>query len=195
MPTNRIEGRITVFADWAWQALLVSGACSVLLGVVTVVWPNKSDTVLGILAGLVLLATAAVQLVVAFGANIATPLKVLEFAAGAAAFVLALWSFSSGQWISLLSLWIGMGWMVRGIAQAIAGAWSEQHAGSGRQEVLGLVTAALGMILAIGPFQTPTAFSIAVGFCVAALGVSEILTAAQLVVPEQSRGVTGYPPA
>lgn len=186
MPTNRIEGRIAVFADWAWQALLVSGACSVLLGVITMVWPNKSETVLGTLAGLILLATAAVQFVVAFGAHIATALKWLEFFAAVAATVLALWSFSSGQWISLLSLWIGMGWMIRGIVQAIAGAWSEQHAGSGRQEVLGLVTAAIGMILAVGPFQTATAFSVAVGLCVAALGVSEILTSAQLIVPQRS---------
>ncbi|MEV6773330.1 DUF308 domain-containing protein [Nocardia sp. NPDC051030] len=180
MPTNRIEGRTAVFADWAWQALLVTGVCSVLLGLVVAVWPNKSVTVAGTLCGLILLASAGAQLIVAFGAHISTPLKVLEFLSGAAALVLALWCFNSGQWVLLLALWIGMGWMTRGVVQAIVAAWSEQFDGAGRQEIIGLITTAVGLIVAVGPFETMTSLSVAVGLFVIALGASEIFMATRV---------------
>ncbi|MBL1077030.1 DUF308 domain-containing protein [Nocardia sp. 2] len=185
MPTNRIEGRTSVFADWAWQALLVVGVCSVLLGVALIAWPNKSEELSGALAGLVLGATAAVQLIVAFGANIAGGLRVLEFFAGVVALLLAIWSFGSGQWVLLLALWIGMGWMIRGVVQAITAAWTD-FPGSWRPEVVGLGTAAAGMVVAVGPFGSSTAFSVSVGLLTIALGVSEVCSAARLerTVPE-----------
>ncbi|WP_330180676.1 DUF308 domain-containing protein [Nocardia sp. NBC_01503] len=179
MPTNRIEGRIAVFADWAWQALLVTGVCSVGVGITLAVWPNKSVTVEGTLCGLVLLATAAMQLIAAFGANIATALKVLQFIGGVTALLLALWCINSGQWVLLLALWIGMGWMVRGVVLAITAAWSDEFVGSGWQEIIGLVTAGVGMVVAVGPFETVTSLSIAVGLITLALGVTEIWTAAR----------------
>lgn len=187
MPTNRIEGRTAVFADWAWQALLVSGTCSVLAGVVLAVWPNKSEMLAGILAGLVLLASAGAQFIVAFGARISTPLKVLEFFAGVAAALLGIWCFDSGQWVLLLALWIGMGWMIRGVAQAIVAAWSNDLEGAGWHEIVGLVTTVVGLVIAIGPFDTMTAFSVAVGVFTVALGATEIMTAARV---EGSVGAT-----
>ncbi len=174
-----------MFADWAWQALLVTGICSVLLGITMAVWPDKTVTVAGTLCGLVLLATAGAQFVVAFGARIATPLRVMEFASGAAAVVLALWCFNSGQWVLLLALWIGMGWMTRGVVQAIVGAWSEEFDGAGRQEVVGLVTTAVGLVVAVGPFDSLTSLSVGVGLFVIALGASEIFTATRI---ERSAG-------
>ncbi|MCU1643795.1 MAG: hypothetical protein JWN03_4070 [Nocardia sp.] len=180
MPTNRIEGRTAVFADWAWQALLVVGGCSVLVGVTLAVWPNKSEVVEGILCGLVLLATAGVQFVVAFGANIATPLKVLEFFSGLTALLLALWCINSGQWVLLLALWIGMGWMVRGVVQAIVAAWSDEFTGSGWQEVFGLCTTVVGAVVAVGPFQSTVSLSVAVGLFTVVLGITEMSTAARV---------------
>ncbi|MTE16304.1 HdeD family acid-resistance protein [Nocardia aurantiaca] len=180
MPANRIEGRTDVFADWAWQSLVVTGGCSVVLGAVMAVWPDKSQTVAGILYGLVLLASAAMQLVIAFGARIATALKVLEVASAIIALVLAAWAFNSGEWVALLSLWIGMCWVLRGIVQALVGVWSEQYAGAGRLELVGLLTLAAGVIVAVVPFETLAALSIAVGLMTMALGVSEILLGARV---------------
>lgn len=179
MPANRIEGRTDVFADWAWQALLVSGACSVVLGAVVLAWPDKSETISGTLFGLVLVATAATQFVVAFGAHIAGGLKWLEFFGGALALLLAVWCFGSGQWVVLLALWTGLGWMIRGILQAIVAAWSERFAGAGRQEIIGLLTMIAGLVVALGLFESMTALSIVGGVCTMALGVSEIMMAAR----------------
>ncbi|MRH90547.1 hypothetical protein GFY24_24410 [Nocardia sp. SYP-A9097] len=179
MPTNRIEGRTAVFADWAWQALLVTGVCSVGVGITLAVWPDKSVMVEGTLCGLVLLATAAVELIVAFGAHVATALKVLQFIAGVTTLLLALWCINSGQWVLLLALWIGMGWMVRGVVVAITAAWSDEFVGSGWQEVVGLVTAGVGMVVAVGPFESVVSLSVAVGLFTVALGVTEIWTSAR----------------
>ncbi|WKY55860.1 DUF308 domain-containing protein [Nocardia seriolae] len=153
---------------------MVTGGCSVILGVVLAVWPDKSVTVAGILYGLVLVASAAVQLIVAFGAHVGTALKVLEVASAIIALGLAAWSFNSGESVAFLALWIGMGWAVRGIVQAIVGVWSEQFAGAGRQEVVGLITLVLGVVIAVVPFTTMPALSFSVGLFTIALGVSEI---------------------
>ncbi|GAB4586001.1 HdeD family acid-resistance protein [Nocardia sp. IFM 10818] len=180
MPTTRIEGRTAVFADWAWQALLVTGVCSVALGLVLLAWPGKTETVAGTLSALVLLSSAAVQWIVAFGTRISTPLKVLEFGSGTVALLLGLWCFDSGQWVLLLALWIGMGWMIRGVVQAIVGAWSEEFAGAGRQEVVGLCTTVMGIVVAVVPFGSMMALALAVGPYLILLGISEILTAARV---------------
>ncbi|MGV9838007.1 DUF308 domain-containing protein [Nocardia niigatensis] len=180
MPANRIEGRTDVFADWAWQSLVVTGGCSMALGVVMAVWPDKSESVAGILYGLTLVASAAVQLVMAFGARITTTLKVLEFVSAAIALMLATWAFTSGEWVALLSLWIGMAWVVRGIVQALVGVWSEQYAGAGRLEVVGLLTVAGGLVVAVVPFGSLTSLSIVVGLLTIALGISEILLGARI---------------
>ncbi|MVU78606.1 DUF308 domain-containing protein [Nocardia sp. ET3-3] len=180
MPAHRIEGRTEVFPDWAWQSLVVTGGCSAMLGVVLAVWPDKSVTVAGILFGLVLVASAAMQLVVAFGARIRTALKVLEVASAIIALGLAAWSFSSGESVALLSIWIGMGWTVRGIVLAIVAVWSEQFQGAGRLELVGLATMAAGLVVVVVPFESMTTLSIAVGLLTIALGVSEILLGARL---------------
>lgn len=174
MPANRIEGRSEVFADWAWQSLVVTGGCSVVLGVVLAVWPDKSWTVADILFGLVLLASAAFQLVMAFGARMSTPLKWLEVVSAAVALLLAFWTLDGGAWVSLLSLWIAIGWVLRGIVQAIVGVWSEQYAGAGRLEFVGLATVAAGVGIAVASFETLPALAVAVGLLTIALGVSEI---------------------
>ncbi|MBF6180745.1 Uncharacterized conserved protein [Nocardia otitidiscaviarum] len=180
MPTNRIEGRTAVFAEWAWQTLLVIGVCSAVLGLATAVWPNKSTTVAGTLFGLVLLATAAVQAIVAFGANIPTALRFLEFFSALLAAALAYWCFGSGEWVPLLGMWVGMGWMARGVVLALVAAWSDELAGAGRQEAVGLTTTVVGIAVAVVPFQSIATLSVVVGLFTLALGVSEVLTAVRL---------------
>ncbi|GAB2541090.1 DUF308 domain-containing protein [Nocardia heshunensis] len=180
MPANRIEGRTDVFADWAWQSLVVTGGCSVILGIVLMAWPDKSETVAGILFGLILMATAAVQLIVAFGAHIGTPLRAVEVASAILALALAFSSFRSGDSVPLLSLWVGMGWTVRGIVAAIVAVWSEQFQGSGRQELVGLATMVVGVAVAAAPFVSMTTLSITIGLALLALGASEILLGARV---------------
>ncbi|AYF78070.1 DUF308 domain-containing protein [Nocardia yunnanensis] len=180
MSATRIQGRTEVFADWAWQSLVVTGGCSILLGIVLAVWPDKSVTIAGILYGLVLIATAAVQAVIAFGARIGNPLKALEVASAILALALAASCFGSGESVALLSLWVGMGWTVRGIALAIVAVWSEQFQGAGRLELVGLATMIGGVAVAAIPFVSMTTLSITTGLLVIVLGVSEILLGARL---------------
>ncbi|MGV9409503.1 DUF308 domain-containing protein [Nocardia sp. NPDC003693] len=180
MPTNRIEGRTAVFADWAWQALIISGICTIATGVALTVWPNKSEVAMGVLAALILLGSAAAQFIVAFGAQIPTGLKVIEALSGAVALLLAIWCFDSGQWVLLLALWIGMGWMIRGVVLAIVAAWSNEYVGSGVQEGVGLATAAAGMVVAVGPFRSDTAFAVTVGLLTILVGASELVAAARV---------------
>ena len=162
-----------MFARWAWQAMLVVGICSVVLGVVLAAWPNKSVYAADTLFGLCLLLSAAAQLVLAFGARIHPVLKWLVFGSGALAVLLAVWCFSSGGWILLLALWTGIGWMIRGIMQAIVAVWSDDLPGTVRLEAFGLATLVMGIVVVVAPFDSVDLLGVAVGLWLIVLGGME----------------------
>ncbi|MBF6059177.1 DUF308 domain-containing protein [Nocardia terpenica] len=191
MPTLRIAGRTGMFAGESWQAALAIGCASVLLGAVIMVWPNKSVQVAAVLFALVLLATAAWQTVVAFRARIRRGLRVLELLTAMLALLLAVWCLQSGDWVSLLALWVGIGWVSHGITQAMVAVWSDHLPHTGRQEIAGLLTMVAGVLVIVWPIDTLAGLSVLVGFCLILLGITEIRIAARIDRPAAAAGGVG----
>lgn len=116
-------GPLGALAGAAWQALLVAGLVSVVLGILVLVWPDASLRVAGVLFGLYLLFSGVMQLVAAFGTHATTALRVMAFISGALSILLGLFCFRGAmQSTLLLALWIGIGWLFRGITQTVAAA-------------------------------------------------------------------------
>lgn len=180
MPTFRVAGRTDVFAGDAWQMACVIGCASIGVGVVLLVWPDKSVRITELLLGVTLLLTAAWQLTVSFRARINGLLKALEFLGAVLSVVLALWCMRSGDSVALLAMWIGMGWMVRGIVQAIVAAWSQDLPKAGRREGYGLVTLLAGVMVLVWPIDTVAALSVLVGVGLTVLGAMEIRLATRI---------------
>ncbi|WP_216899130.1 HdeD family acid-resistance protein [Nocardia alni] len=183
MSTFRVAGRADVFIGSAWQAAFAIGCVSVFLGAVLMVWPNRSVPVSELLFGLVVLLSAAWQLVLAARGRIRTGLKILEFVTGLTAVILAMGCVRSGDWVSLVALWVGLGWVVHGIVQATVAVWSDALPRRAGQELSGVLTLLAGLLVIVWPIDTLDALSILVGVCLILLGVSEIRISSRIDRP------------
>lgn len=190
MPTFRVAGRADVYLGDAWHVAFAIGCASVVLGVVMMVWPGKSVPMAELLFGAAVLLTSAWQLVMAFRGRIRTGLKVLEFLAAMLAVLPAVWCVQSGDWVSLVALWVGLGWVIHGIVQATVAVWSDLPRARG-QEIAGVLTLIGGLAVIIWPIDTLDALSVLVGVILILLGAGEIRIASRIDRPAPSAETTG----
>ncbi|MEV0546929.1 DUF308 domain-containing protein [Nocardia salmonicida] len=161
-------------ADRTGTAMLVAGGCSFGLGVALLLWPGRDESTLATLFGISLVLSTAVQTYLAFMARIALPLRVLVLVSAGLTGILAGLVFYGGN-IELLALWIGIGWSVRGIVQALVAAWDDSIVDGWTHEVCGLVTTAIGIAVIAITFQTVTGLATMAGGGLVVIGVMELL--------------------
>ncbi|MET9499943.1 HdeD family acid-resistance protein [Streptomyces sp. NPDC006552] len=175
---RRVEGPLGRLADAAWQAVLLAGVAALILGVLVLVWPGASLWAAGVLFGLYLVISGAFQLVTAVGTHVTTGLRVMAFISGTVSILLGLFCFrGSMQSILLLALWIGIGWLFRGITQTAAAASDPAMPARGWQIFLGIVSAMAGIVLVVSPFESVAVLTLVGGCWLVALGVVEIVEA------------------
>ncbi|MFG2453597.1 HdeD family acid-resistance protein [Streptomyces sp. NPDC048512] len=173
-----LEGPLHLLSRSAWQAVLAAGVAALALGVIVLIWPGASLLVAGILFGLYLVVSGILQLVAAFGTHVATSLRVMAFISGALSIVLGLFCFRGAtQSILLLALWIGIGWLFRGITQTLAAASDPSVPARGWQIVLGIISFLAGVVLIVSPFESVAVLTVVGGIWLIAVGVTEIVVA------------------
>ncbi|MFD3944773.1 HdeD family acid-resistance protein [Streptomyces sp. NPDC058579] len=173
-----LPGPLGALAGAAWQALLVAGLASLVLGILVLVWPGASLFVAGILFGLYLLFSGVMQLVAAFGTHASTALRVMAFISGTLSILLGLFCFKGAtQSILLLAIWIGIGWLFRGITQTVAAVSDPAMPARGWQIFLGVVNALAGIVLIVSPLESAAVLMVLGGVWLLVVGVVEIVTA------------------
>ena len=187
-PEPPFEGPLHALSRAAWQVVLLTGVASLVLGVLVLVWPGASLFAAGILFGVYLLISGVFQLVSAFGTHRTTSLRVLAFISGALSILLGLFCFRGPmQSILLLALWIGIGWLIRGITQTLAAASDKSMPARGWQIFLGIVTFVAGIVLIDSPFESVAVLTLVGGIWLVVVGVVEIITA--IVIRGRAREV------
>ncbi|MGC0330968.1 uncharacterized membrane protein HdeD (DUF308 family) [Streptomyces sp. SAI-170] len=177
-PEPPFEGPLHALSRAAWQVVLLTGVASLILGVLVLVWPGASLFAAGILFGLYLVISGVFQLVAAFGTHRTTALRVLAFISGALSILLGLFCFRGPmQSILLLALWIGIGWLIRGITQTLAAASDGSMPARGWQILLGVLTFLGGIVLIDSPFESVAVLTLVGGIWLVAVGAVEIVTA------------------
>ncbi|MFF7970374.1 DUF308 domain-containing protein [Streptomyces sp. NPDC007905] len=177
-PEPPFEGPLHALSRAAWQVVLVTGIASLILGVVVLIWPGPSLLVAGVLFGVYLVVSGVFQLAAAFGTHLRTSLRVLAFISGALSILLGLFCFRGPmQSILLLALWIGIGWLIRGITQTLAAVSDSRMPARGWQIFLGVVTFIAGIVLIDAPFQSVAVLTLVGGWWLVIVGVVEIVTA------------------
>ncbi|MBF6353959.1 HdeD family acid-resistance protein [Nocardia higoensis] len=175
---NVVEGPVQTLARSAWQAILVTGVISILLGIVILVWPGKTLLVAGILFGIYLVVSGVLQLISAFGATRSAGMRVLYFLSGALSIVVGVFCFRDElASILLLGLWIGIGWLFRGVALLVAVVSEPALPGRGWQGFFGVLTVVAGVVLVIWPVTSIATLTLVAGIWLIVLGVMEIITA------------------
>ncbi|MER7081439.1 Uncharacterized membrane protein HdeD, DUF308 family [Saccharopolyspora kobensis] len=165
-------------AKVAWQSILVVGICSLVVGVLALVWPAATLIVVGVLFGIYLLVSGVLQIVAAFGTHGSGAIRVLAFVSGALSILLGLLCFRGEmQSILLLGLWIGIGWLFRGVTEITASVADRDMPARGWQIFLGVLTALGGVVLIVSPLASVALLVLFGGIWLLVVGVVEIITA------------------
>ncbi|MFJ9727944.1 HdeD family acid-resistance protein [Streptomyces sp. NPDC101209] len=176
-----LEGPLHALSRAAWQIVLLTGVASLVLGVLVLVWPGASLLAAGVLFGVYLLVSGVFQLIAAFGTHRSTSLRVLAFVSGALSILLGLFCLRGPmRSILLLALWIGIGWLIRGITQTLAAAHDKEMPARGWQIFLGVLTFVAGIVLIDSPFESVAVLTLVGGIWLVAVGIVEIITAIRI---------------
>ncbi|WP_232248432.1 HdeD family acid-resistance protein [Streptacidiphilus rugosus] len=176
-----LPGPLQQIARSAWQIVLVLGVLTLALGVFVLVWPHVTLTVVGVLFGVYLLIAGVFQLVAAFGTHISTALRVMAFISGTLSILLGLFCFRGKlESILLLALWIGIGWLFRGITHTMAAISDPFMPARGWQIFAGVVSAIGGVVVLVAPFASIAVLTVFAGIWLLVMGVVEIVTGLQV---------------
>jgi uncharacterized membrane protein HdeD (DUF308 family) len=175
-PPPAEESLLAAVIRFGWQALLTAGVVAIVLGVIVLAWPGRTLVVVGVLFGLYLVVSGVLQLFAASALHGHAGMKVFGFVSGALSILLGLFCFRGRlESILLLGLWIGIGWLFRGITHAMTALDAPRGShGRGWGAFLGIVTAVAGIILITDPFRSIAALTLMAGIWLIVIGCVEI---------------------
>ncbi len=172
-----------------WKSTLVSGVLSLILGALVLAWPGKSVLVAAIAFGVYLLITGIAQVVFAFGLHVAAGSRILLFISGAASLILAVLAFRHfGDAVLLLAIWIGIGFIFRGVATTVSAISDPALPGRGWSIFVGLISLVAGMIVMAAPFESIITLAIVVGAWFVVIGAFEIVSSFGIRKASQALG-------
>ncbi|ABM13638.1 MULTISPECIES: HdeD family acid-resistance protein [Mycolicibacterium] len=161
-----------------WKSALVSGILAVALGVMVLIWPGITIVVAAIFFGAYLLITGITQVFFAFSLHVSAGGRVLLFLSGAAALILAVLCFRSLQEsILLLAIWIGIGFVFRGVATAVSAISDPTLPGRAWEIFIGVISLIAGVVMLAAPFESLATLTMVVGIWLIVLGVFEVVSA------------------
>jgi uncharacterized membrane protein HdeD (DUF308 family) len=161
-----------------WKSALLSGILAVILGILVLAWPGKTIIVAAIFFGAYLLVTGIAQVVFAFSLHVSAGGRVLLFISGAASLILAVLCFRSLQdSILLLAIWIGVGFIFRGVATAVSAISDPTLPGRWWEIFIGGITLLAGVIVLASPFESLATLTLVVGIWLIVIGAMEAVSA------------------
>ena len=167
-----------VFSGHLWKSVLLTGILTVILGVMVLKWPDTTIVLAAAFFGAYLLVTGISQVFHAFTLHISGGGRALMFISGAASLVLAVMCFRHfGDAVWLLAIWIGIGFVFRGVAEAASAISDETAPGRGWQIFLGVITVIAGIIVMLYPISSLATLTLVVGIWLIVIGVFEIIAA------------------
>lgn len=162
-----------------WKSTLVSGILSLILGVLVLALPGISLVVAGVAFGVYLLITGAAQVVFAFALHVSAGSRILLFISGAASLILAVLAFrhfGQGYAFLLLAIWIGIGFIFRGVATTVSAIHDPHLPGRGWSIFLGLLSLLAGIVVLAWPFDSLVTLVLVAGAWFVIIGVFEIVS-------------------
>ncbi|WNG95463.1 HdeD family acid-resistance protein [Mycobacterium sp. ITM-2016-00318] len=163
-----------------WKSALLSGLLAVILGITVIAWPGISLLVTAIVFGAYLLVTGISQVVMAFSLHVNAGGRVLLFISGAAALILAVLAFrhlGEGYAVLLLAIWIGVGFIFRGVATAVAAISDPTLPARGWNIFFGVISLIAGVVVMASPLESIITLAIVAGVSLIVLGVFEVVSA------------------
>lgn len=160
-----------------WKSTLVSGLLALGLGVLVLVWPTITIIAAAIILGAYLLVSGSAQVLFAFSLHVSAGGRVLLFISGAASLVLALLCFRSlYHSVILLAIWIGVGFIFRGVATSISAISDPTLPGRGWAIFIGATSLLAGIVMLSSPLESIEILANVVGIWLIVIGVFEVVS-------------------
>ena len=176
-----LAGFPRLLANSAWQLLLTTGVAAIVVGALVLTWPGATLVLIGALFGIYLLVSGIFQVAGAFAEHIPGSMRALGLVSGALSILLGLICFRGpAESILLLAIWIGFGWLLRGITQTFLAMSADGLPARGWQVFFGILAVIAGVVLIVSPITSITALTLVSGIWLVVLGVLEVIHAIQL---------------
>ncbi len=162
-----------------WKSTLTSGLLTLALGVLILAWPGRTIVLAAVVFGAYLLISGIVQVVFAFSLHVSASGRVLLFISGAASLILAVLAFrhfGQGAAILLLAIWIGVGFIFRGVATTVSAISDPTVPGRVWHVITGVLSLLAGIVMIGSPFASIGVLAIVVGSWLVVLGVFEVVS-------------------
>ncbi|SON63373.1 hypothetical protein MSIMFI_04903 [Mycobacterium simulans] len=161
-----------------WKSTFASGVLSLILGILILAWPQISVLAAAIAFGVYLVLTGVAQVVFAFALHVSAGSRILLFISGAASLILAVLAFRHfGNAVLLLAIWIGIGFIFRGVATTVSAISDPTLPGRGWSIFVGLISLIAGIVVLAAPFESIITLAVVVGIWFVVIGVFEIVSA------------------
>ncbi|WP_232064754.1 HdeD family acid-resistance protein [Mycobacterium cookii] len=176
-----LEGPLHQLARNTWQLLLSIGVLGVSLGVIVLAWPGKTLLVAGVLFGIYLVVSGVGYVFAAFGTHAGAAMRVLSFLTGVVSLVLGFFCFRDKlESILLLALWIGIGWLFRGVTLLAAALSFDHLPARGWQVLSGVIIVIGGGVLIISPLDSIAILTLVAGWWLIVIGIVDVISAFQV---------------
>ncbi len=162
-----------------WGVLLAFGILAGGLGAVIIAWPDKTVAVAAVLLGISLLISGVFGLVGSFTQpDRSAASRVLMATSGAISIALGLIAFQGiTQAVAILVIVIGIGWLMRGVIELVAGLQAKGVPGRGLVIASGVVGIGAGVAIMVWPSITLTVLCWIVGVTLILVGLLQIVAA------------------
>ncbi len=162
-----------------WGVLLSFGVVTAGLGIAIMVWPQITVGVMALLLGISLLVTGVFSLVASFTQpDQQTATRVLAAISGVLSIALGVVAFRGiSQATAILALIVGIGWLVRGTFDLVAGLSAPGTPGRGWVIAGGVLSIVAGLAVLLWPSITLTALAWLVGLWLLVIGLVQVISA------------------
>jgi uncharacterized membrane protein HdeD (DUF308 family) len=160
-------------------AAILSGLLSVVLGVVILAWPEPSVVAAAVLFGVYLVVSGVAEVFLAFSLPISAGSRFLNLISGVASVtlgILAFRHFGQGYAVLLLAIWVGVGFIFRGVSVTASAIAVPQFPGRGWAIFFGFIGIIAGFVVLAYPFDSIETLALVVGACLIILGEVEVGT-------------------
>src|ERR1700752_1780660 len=168
----------TLLESKLWKFAMVWGVLSVALGALILAWPGASILGASTLFGVYLLVSGFAGVAMAFTLPEAAGMRVMLFISGVLSVILAVLcfrNFGDPYPILLLSIWIGVSFIVQGVSMvAVAISYKELPA-RGWDVVFGVLAGVAGLLVVVLPLDSIVVLTLVTGVWLVLMGIIEIV--------------------
>lgn len=168
-------------ADAAWRLLLGVGVGATVLGIVVLAWPGPTLRVVGVLFAIYLIVSGLIELVGGFASHLPGWGRAVAVLAGFVSLLLGLLCLRGPLTsVLLLSIWIGVTWLLRGVYRLSLSGSSPDVPGRSGLILDGVLLVIGAVIILVAPLTSIAALTLLAGLSLVILGISQVISAWQL---------------